>query len=115
MAIRKIKSIDYLDYLSRKRCVVSGKRNPTLHHESVTRKYSGGLKKYFDFGAIPLDHEIHLYERHGWGKSEFWEHYKQDPVSLVIRFISEYISLGREDAELAMNALRMIKEDNGYS
>ena len=115
MPVKKVKSLDYLDYLGSKRCVVSGKREPSLHHESVTRKYTGSMKGYFDFGAIPLDHEIHLYGRHAWGKNHFWEQYNLDPVKIVIELIEGYIEEGREDAELAMNALEMIKEDNGYS
>jgi hypothetical protein len=114
MAIKKVKSKDYLDYLGGKGCVVSGRRPSDIHHESIVRKYSGGMKKYFDFGAVPLDHEIHLYERHGWGKTTFWEHYKLDPVSIVVALVQEYIEQGREDAELATNALDMIKRDNGY-
>lgn len=115
MGIKKIKSKDYLDYLGVKGCVVSGRRNPDIHHESVTRKYSGGLKKYFDFGAIPLDHELHLYGRHELGKVEFWDRYDKDPVKIVIELIEEYIEQGREDAELAINALEMVKKDNGYN
>jgi hypothetical protein len=113
MAVKKIKSEDYLDYIAGLPCSVSGRRPVSCHHESVTRKYSGAFKKYFDFGAIPLTHEIHLYERHEWGKHEFWEKYGLDPVQIVIKLLSDYIELGRDDVELAEDALEMVKLDNG--
>lgn len=114
MPIKKIKSKDYLDYIASLECVVTGRRPVSCHHESVTRKYSGSLKKYFDFGAIPLTHEIHLYERHEWGKQEFWARYELDPVQIVMKLLSEYIELGRDDVELAEDALETVKLDNGY-
>ena len=114
MPVKKIKSKDYLDYLGGKGCVVSGRTGVDLHHESVTRRFSGASKRYFDFGAVPLNHDIHLNQRHAWGRVTFWEYYAKDPVEIVIELIQEYINEGREDAELAANALEMVKEDNGY-
>lgn len=115
MPVKKMKSKDYLDYLGGKRCVVSGQRGTDLHHEAVVRKYSGYMKSYFDFGAMPMSHDIHLNQRHTWGRLEFWRHYQKDPVEIVLELIQNYIDEGREDAELAMNTLEMVKTDNGYN
>lgn len=115
MPVKKMKSKDYLEYLGGKRCVVSGRSKVDLHHEAIVRKYSGAMKSYFDFGALPLDHDIHLNQRHAWGRLEFWRYYKREPVELVIELIQNYIDEGREDIELAENALEMVREDNGYN
>ncbi len=113
MAIRGMLSKDYLSFIRGQRCVISGKSRVTAHHESVTQKYSGGLKKHFDFGAIPMLHEIHLNERHQWGREEFWRHYRKNPVEIVIKLLEKYIDEGGVDTEMATLALSMVREDNG--
>lgn len=110
-----MKSKDYLDYLGGMGCFITKKPNPDIHHESVVRKYSGAMKKYFDFGAIPLSHEVHLGERHQYGRGPFWEKYGYDPVEICIALVTVYIELGRADFILAEEALEMIKRDNGYN
>jgi len=112
MPVKKIKSKSYLDFVGQKNCVVTGNYPVDLHHESVTRKFSAGLKKYFDFGVLPLNHDVHLNERHSMGKQEFWDYYNLNPVDLVVELIEEYLSLNPEDYDVAEEALELIKEDN---
>jgi len=109
------KSPAYLDFVGEQYCCITGEYPSDIHHESVTRKYSDGLKKYFDFGAVPLAHRVHLDERHGWGKHEFWSHYAVDPVDVVINLIEEYVMMEPEDMELALEALDMVKRDHQRS
>jgi hypothetical protein len=115
MPVKTYRSKDYLDYIGGLRCVVTGQRPVSCHHEAVTKVYSRSQKNKFDFGAIPLVHEIHLYERHEWGRSKFWEHYSLNPADVVVGLIEDYISSGGIDSDLASIALEMVKEDNGYS
>ena len=109
------KSPSYLDFVGKQNCCITGEYPPDVHHESVTRKYSAALKRYFDFGAVPLMHRTHLDERHGWGKHKFWSHYGVDPVDVVINLIEEYVKLDPEDMELALEALDMVKRDHQRS
>jgi hypothetical protein len=45
------------------------------HHESVALGYSGGQKRWFDFGALPLCTDHHT-ERHvRFGGLRFWAHH----------------------------------------
>jgi hypothetical protein len=113
MPVKKIRSKDYLDFIGQQKCVVTGSHPADCHHESVTRRFSAGMKKYFDFGALPLRHDVHLYERHSMGKVEFWEKYNLNPAELAVNFIEEYLSLAPEDYDVAEEALYMIKRDNG--
>lgn len=115
MPVKKMKSEDYLNYLGSLRCFITKKPKPTLHHESVVHQYSGAMKKYFDFGAIPLSYELHLGERHQIGREPFWEKYGYDPAAICIALVTVYIGLGRADFELAEEALEMLKRDNGYN
>lgn len=115
MPVKKIKSEDYLNYLGSMGCFITKRPNPDIHHESVVRSYSGAMKKYFDFGAIPLSHELHLGERHQIGREGFWNKYGYNPVDICIALVTVYIGLGRPDLELAERALEMLKRDNGYS
>lgn len=111
MAIKGIASKDYLTYLRRnKRCVISGRKNPDVHHESVSSKYRGYLKRYFDFGAIPLAHELHVGKRHEWGKVAFWGYYGMDPAHVARKLVQSYIEDGGADAELAREALKLIDD-----
>lgn len=112
MPINKIKSPSYLNFLGSRGCFITGKTSPDLHHEAVHRKYLGGMKKYFDFGAIPLNHELHLYERHQWGREEFWQHYGLDPVDVCIQLLTEYVEDGQgEDLDIAKHYLdELLKE-----
>lgn len=111
MKRKSYKSRDYLDFLSRFPCAVTGSRtNIDLHHESLLRRFSGDRKNKFDFGAIPLRHDIHLYERHSTGKEPFWAKYHRNPVELAIYYVQRYIDEGRKDTELAEEALRMLED-----
>ncbi|MFA5626184.1 MAG: hypothetical protein WC965_01750 [Thiohalomonadaceae bacterium] len=106
------KSKSYLMFLGSQPCCITGTTNNVdLHHESLLRKFSGGRKNKFDFGALPLDHGIHLYQRHSWGKEKFWEHYNKNPYEIAERLISRYIDTHPEDIELAENALEMIRDE----
>lgn len=113
MPIRGMKSKEYLNFIGQKECAVTGTYPADLHHESIVRRFSGGLKKHFDYGVLPLEHEIHLNERHQLGKVEFWERYGIDPSDLVIKYLEEYIELEPPDIEDAKYALFMVKKDNG--
>jgi len=103
---KKYKSHSYLEYIGEQRCCITGELGADIHHESVTHKYSAGLKKYFDFGAIPLIHKVHIDERHGWGKTYFWNYYNKDPRDVVRRLLQSYILLGFDD--LAEEALELV-------
>lgn len=111
--MNKLKSKDYLNFLSNYPCVVTGKHSVTLHHESVVRKFWASQKKNFDFGALPLDHRIHIDERHGWGRETFWTHYNINPLERCIFFVKAYIADGGIDSELAEEALVLLI--NGYN
>lgn len=112
MPVKKFKSRDYLEFVAERPCVITGAySNVDLHHESVLHSYGGALKKYFDFGALPLRHDVHLDERHGWGKHAFWSHYNLNPTLLVMNLIKEYVTLDRADKALAEAALERIERD----
>jgi len=115
MPIRGMKSPNYLDFIGTKKCPITGSHPSDCHHESVTRRFSGALKKHFDYGALPLEHEIHLYERHQVGKEEFWSKYDFDPALLVLSYLEEYVSLDPEDKDEAELAIQMVRKDNGFS
>jgi len=110
MAItNRFKSQDYLEFMSSKPCVITKTYNLVdLHHESVTRRFSGSLKKYFDFGVIPLSHDLHLNQRHATGKNVFWFTHNLIPEILVTSYLKEYINLDRQDKYLAEQALELI-------
>lgn len=112
MPVKGMKSKDYLDFIGQESCPITGKYPVDLHHESLVRRFSGGLKKYFDYGAIPLEHEIHLGERHQMGKVEFWENYGLNPAALVEEYLQRYIDTEPEDKYEAIEALRMVRKDN---
>lgn len=108
MPVKKIKSIDYLEFLSTKPCVVTGGRNIDIHHESLLREFSGGLKNYNDFQALPLDKKLHLYDRHATGKEKFWSKYGINPYDSAILFLSEYLEGGPLDFDEASHYLSML-------
>ena len=108
---KRYKSKQYLNFLADHRCVITGASyNVDLHHEAVTRRFGGSLKKSFDFGAIPLSHDIHIDERHAWGRHEFWRHYEKDPEEIAINLIEEYLTMEPEDEEVAREALELIQK-----
>lgn len=112
MPIKGMKSKDYLNFIGQESCPVTGKYPADLHHESLVRRFSGGLKKYFDYGALPLEHEVHLGERHQMGKDLFWKQYGLDPAKLAEDYLTRYIDTGPEDEYEALEALRMVRKDN---
>ena len=113
MPIKGMKSKDYLDFIGSQVCPITGRYPVDCHHESVTRRFSGSLKKHFDYGALPLEHEIHLSGRHNTGKTEFWESHSLDPAELVVEYLIEYIELEPSDVVEAQYALSMVRKDNG--
>jgi hypothetical protein len=111
MPVTKIKSYGYLDFLSTKKCPITGSIKVHLHHESLFREFSGGMKNHNDFQAIPLDVKLHLYDRHDLGKEKFWSKYKKNPYEISIDFLSEYIQTAPSDAESAIFYLNRLKEE----
>lgn len=106
------KSEDYLEYISELPCIITGSPRADCHHESVLRRFSGGQKRKFDFGALPLEHFIHIEERHGWGKNKFWQHYDMNPVDICVALITVYIERGGKDIDKAEEALRMLIDEH---
>jgi hypothetical protein len=106
------KSGDYLNYIADLPCIVTGRRPVDCHHEAVLRKYSGTQKRKFDFGAIPLAHDVHIYQRHEWGKNKFWQHYQYDPIEVCIALLTVYINKGGLDSDKAKEALRMLLDEH---
>lgn len=110
MPQKKIKSSGYLEFLSNKRCVVTGKNFVDIHHESLLKEFSGASKKYNDYQALPLEKNLHLYKRHSLGKIKFWETFYMNPYSLAISFLEEYVNTNPEDVEEASYYLEEIKK-----
>lgn len=110
MPVKKVKSKEYLEFLSKKKCPITGTNSTHIHHESLLREFSAGLKNHNDFQAIPLDKSLHLYTRHSLGKEAFWSRYKRNPYEVAIDFLSEYITTGPSDAESAIFYLNRLKE-----
>jgi hypothetical protein len=110
MPITKIKSKEYLEFLSTKKCPITGAVGIHIHHESLLREFSAGLKNHNDFQAIPLDKNLHLQDRHSFGKEKFWAKYKKNPYEIAIQFLSEYIMTAPSDAESAIFYLNRLKE-----
>lgn len=89
MAQRKILSERYLNFLGKKGQSVTGKRGIIeLHHESIFRGFTGGRKKYNDYGAIPLTKGEHT-DRHSFGL-KWWDDIGLKPTEVVIRLLQEY-------------------------
>lgn len=109
MGIRKIKSPEYLGFLSNKRCVITGEDWIDIHHESLLSDFRGGMKKYNDFQAIPIAKRLHIYGRHDLGKEKFWSTYGINPYEAAITLIEEYLSYGPEDFDLASEQLEKLE------
>ena len=107
-----MKSKDYLEYIADLPCIITGRYPVDCHHEVVLRKFSGTQKRKFDFGAIPLEHEIHIEHRHGWGKNKFWTHYGYNPIEVCIALLYVYINQGGLDSDKAKEALRMLMDEH---
>lgn len=106
-----MKSKGYLNFVGEYPCCVTGEtHNVDLHHEEFIQQYSGSRKRQFDFGVLPLAHNIHLQERHYMGKDKFWDTYQQDPLEIAIEMVQAYIDSWPEDVELAEEALEMLKD-----
>lgn len=110
MPVKKIKSKEYLGFLATKRCPITGSTKIEIHHESLLRQFSGGMKKYNDFQALPLDVRLHLYERHASGKEEFWSRYEVNPYDVCISLIEGYLSTLPKDSDLATEQLEELKK-----
>ena len=108
--MKRIRSVDYLNFIGQHHCVITGKHPVDCHHESVVRGFMGQQKKYFDYGAIPLDHDIHINERHALGRHGFWTKYDMNPRSVVASLIREYLTTEPEDFDEAQRALRMVSD-----
>lgn len=109
--MKKLKSKDYLNFLSKWPCVITGNTEADLHHESVVREFWSSRKKNFDFGAIPISHYLHIEERHVWGREVFWEHYQMTPLNVCISFVEMYIHNGGTDEEIAKQALELLNDN----
>lgn len=89
MAQRKILSAPYLNFLGKKGVSVTGKRGVIeLHHESIFSGFTGGRKKYNDYGALPLTKGEHT-DRHSLGL-KWWDEIGLDPRELVFGLLQEY-------------------------
>lgn len=110
--MKKYKSKEYLEFLGGKRCVVTGSKHPDLHHESVG-VYKGMHKRWFDFGAIPLNHDVHINQRHSMGAAKFWKRHKKNPLTIAIKQVEEYLDTHSFSTEeeycLATDALEILK------
>lgn len=105
-----MKSKSYLNFVGGYPCCITGgTQNVDLHHESLVPGYSGASKNKFDFGVIPLDHTLHLEERHTMGKDSFWEMYELNPVEIAIGMVKSYIDTWPEDVVMAEEALEMLE------
>lgn len=107
----EFKSSNYLEYLSGKRCIITGNRRTQAHHESILPGFSGAQKKQCDFTALPLSVRLHI-QRHQMGKIKFWKAYKRDPAQLVIRLLEKYIDNHGTDRDTALQVLQMVKDAN---
>jgi hypothetical protein len=110
MPVSKIKSREYLEFLAAKKCPITGSKNIDIHHESLLREFSAGLKNHNDYQAVPLDKKLHLYERHNLGKEGFWSKYGKNPYDVSIALLSEYITTAPSDTESAIFYLNRLKE-----
>jgi hypothetical protein len=110
MPVKKIKSNGYLEFLATKKCPITGSKNIHIHHESLLREFSAGIKNHNDFQAIPLDRNLHLDGRHLTGKESFWAKHKKNPYDIAINFLSDYLMTAPSDAESAIFYLNRLKE-----
>ena len=69
------------------------------------------MKNKFDFGALPIDHDIHLSMIHGKGEDYTFTHFNKDSKQLCVEYVKEYITLYdgvADDIELAKEALELL-------
>lgn len=111
MRRKEYKSRGYLEFVGSFPCCVSGKANNVdVHHEALVRRFSGDRKRKFDFGAVPLDHEIHIEDRHRIGKTLFWSRHGVDPYDVALEILQSYMDTVPDDYELAEEAMELIKD-----
>lgn len=82
------RSSDYLAWLHHFPCPINGTLPVDAHHASGTR---GGGQKASDYGAIPLDHELHM-EYHNIGRESFEKKYNVDMEELTLNYLHRYIT-----------------------
>lgn len=106
------KSPGYLNFVAENYpcCVTGTWNNVDLHHESLGKHYSGDAKRKFDFGVVPLEHGLHLYERHEVGSYKFWRKYGKDPLEIAMSMVLAYIDTEPEDKYLAQGALEVMRD-----
>ena len=109
MPPKKVKSESYLNFLSNKKCVISGSSSIDIHHESLLSGFRGSAKRYNDFQALPLDKDLHIGVRHLLGKEKFWEKYRVNPYEISEKLLIEYLSTGPLDAEVALLYLEEVR------
>jgi hypothetical protein len=97
----KVKSVGYLNFLSKQRCVITGSSSFDIHHESLLREYSGSLKSHNDYQALPVSKSLHIHGRHDLGKQKFWAEKKINPYAEAIRLLRMYLLTAPEDFEEA--------------
>lgn len=110
MPVFRVKSPGYLDFLSTKKCFITGSKDIDIHHESLLREFSGSLKNHNDFQALPLDKKLHIHKRHDKGKEKFWSDYGINPYDAAIGLLSSYLETAPVDYEEALHYLNKIVE-----
>lgn len=112
MRRKEYKSPEYLDFVGGWPCCVTGAtHNVDVHHESLVSRFTGSRKRKFDFGAVPLEHELHLEDRHRVGKTLFWERHDVDPYGVAIDMLTTYLETSPHDYELAEEALELLVDE----
>ena len=93
---------DYLDWVRRRPCLVSGSTQQVVAHH-VRIGLSGGMGlKPSDYRTLPLDARLHRL-LHDTGEKTFWKEHNIDPIKAIITqaivYLTELIvSSDREDA-----------------
>ena len=107
-----MKSKKYLDWLSRKPCLVThSNHNKDLHHVKCIIRTGVRPPDYF---CVPLDHELHLYDLHEGNEADFWEKYDIDILDTVIQLNIEFIEqCGRDKGYDQM--FKLLRKSAGFN
>lgn len=124
MAGAGTKCRDYVDYIKRQPCIVTGMdkiecRDATfmLHAHHVTLHANRGIsQKPSDFRCIPLRNDVHL-ALHNHGEKKFWRNRGIDPFEHIIKFQCMYFARlmferngGHEDAVLLERIIEEVQD-----
>ena len=78
-----IRDREYLDYLRTCSCVISGRRGDDVDPAHIGTLGRG--VKFHDWGALPLDHDLHM-TAHQMGELSFWrENLSDDDLRAALR------------------------------